>query len=101
MTDISSINIKDLITSIGSIFAMVMSVLAIVRSSKIKQNETWEKSNKEHTDAIKEINKTLTDHILSEGVEVAVMKTNIDNLKNVVDSKLDQILTTLEEDKDK
>lgn len=90
-------SIKDVIQSVGVIFTIGLSIYAIVRSSKISQNANWDKRHDQSEDSIKTIKKELSDHILQDSVDITTLQTEVRNLKEVVDNKLEKILEKLDE----
>ena len=80
-----SMNWHEIISSIGTIIAMVVSIFAIWRSSKQKQN-----------DQLKNIEDQLTQHILDDEHSITELQTNVKNLTDNVNSKLDTIIRELD-----
>lgn len=89
MTDPSSviswIQLKDIISSLGVLVAMIFSIIGIVRSSHQKQ-----------TDKLDSIEKTLNEHILSDEHSITELQTNVKNLTDNVNDKLDTIIRELD-----
>jgi hypothetical protein len=76
--------LKDVIASIGTIFSMIIAVIALLRSSRQKSN-----------DAIKEISDALNDHILEEEARISKMEANIEYIVKSADkleTKFDKII---------
>ncbi len=84
--------IKETIQAIASVFAMVVSVFAIIRSSKQKQNEAIEKVYDQQSDALEKISTQLTEHVLEDAKEISTLKTEVKNLHENLSSKLDEII---------
>jgi gas vesicle protein len=78
-------NWHDIISSIGTIVAMITACFAIYRSSKQKQN-----------DQLKSIEDQLTQHILDDEHSITELQTNVKNLTDNVNSKLDTIIRELD-----
>lgn len=85
MTDIASIPWGQIISSIGVITAMLMSIIGLARSSKQKQN-----------DKLEDIEEKLNEHILEDEHSITELQTNVKNLTDNVNSKLDIIIRELD-----
>jgi len=90
--------IRESIQAIASVFAMGMSVFAIIRSSKEKQNEALLQVQKAQNDHIAELGKNLQDHA-EEDIRIQTelqteLKNNI-KLAEKLDEKLDKVLERL------
>jgi hypothetical protein len=88
MTDPSFIQwaqIKDVINSIGVLIAILFSILSLVRSSHQKQ-----------ADKLDAIEKSLNEHILSDEHSITELQTNVKNLTDNVNNKLDTIIRELD-----
>lgn len=81
----TSINWHEAISSIGTIVAMIISLFAVWRSSRQKQN-----------DQLKNIEDQLTQHILDDEHSITELQTNVKNLTDNVNGKLDIIIRELE-----
>jgi predicted PurR-regulated permease PerM len=77
--------IKDIISSVGVMIAILISVIGLVRSSKQKQN-----------DQLTNIEKTLNAHILEDEHSITELQTNVKNLTDNVNNKLDTIIRELD-----
>lgn len=77
--------IKEIISSAGVLVAIIMSIVGLVRSSKQKQN-----------DKLDIIEKTLNAHILDDEHCITELQTNVKNLTDNVNSKLDTIIRELD-----
>jgi uncharacterized protein YwgA len=84
--------LKETVQAIGSIFAMGISIYAIIRSSKQKQNEAIAKAQEHQTEALDDISIQLTEHILEDAKEISTLKTEVKNLHENLSSKLDEII---------
>ena len=78
-------NWHEIISSAGTIIAMIMAIVAVWRSSKQKQN-----------DSLKNIEDQLTQHILDDEHSITELQTNVKNLTDNVNSKLDTIIRELD-----
>lgn len=88
MTDTSSISwiqIKDIISTIGVLVAIIFSIIGLVRSSHQKQ-----------ADKLDNIEKSLNDHILADEHSITELQTNVKNLTDNVNNKLDTIIRELD-----
>lgn len=79
------VQLKDIISSIGVLIAIVFSVIGLLRSSHQKQ-----------ADKLDAIEKSLNDHILSDEHSITELQTNVKNLTDNVNSKLDTIIKELD-----
>jgi len=77
-------DIYQLVSSAGVIFAMGMSILSVVRSSK-----------KQQSDDMKNLTEILNKHILDDRTDITELKTQF----IAMDKKMDRTLDTLEKKK--
>lgn len=77
--------IRDIISSVGVMIAIIISVIGLIRSSKQKQN-----------DQLTSIEKTLNAHILEDEHSITELQTNVKNLTDNVNNKLDTIIRELD-----
>lgn len=89
--------VKDIVQSVGIVCTLVLSVYAIIRSSKIAQNQDWTKRSDESNDEIEAIQKDLVEHKLQDATDIATLQTEVKNLKQIMDTKLEKILEKLDE----
>jgi hypothetical protein len=87
---------RDLIQTIAAIFAIGMSIFAVIRSSKDKQNDELREINKQQTESINKIKDALNDHMLQDSQDISTLKANVANLQNICNEKLDKILDEIE-----
>ncbi len=92
MSDFNANTWRDIIQTAASIFAMIISILAIIRSSKAKENEEIRDFNKKQSDDLEKIKDTLNDHMIQDSEDISTLKANVANLQNICNEKLDKIL---------
>jgi hypothetical protein len=80
-----SVLIKDIVSSVGVLMAIIFSIIGLVRSSKQKQN-----------DQLTSIQKSLNDHILEDEHSITELQTIVKHLNDGVNTKLDSILRELD-----
>lgn len=89
MTDISSgiqwVQLKDIVSTIGVLVAIIFSIIGLVRSSHQKQ-----------ADKLDAIDKSLNEHILADEHSITELQTNVKNLTDNVNTKLDTIIRELD-----
>lgn len=88
MTDpspISWIQLKDVISTIGVLVAIIFSIIGLIRSSHQRQS-----------DKLDNIEKNLNDHILADEHSITELQTNVKNLTDNVNNKLDTIIRELD-----
>jgi hypothetical protein len=83
---------KDIIEVIFWFFSGGLSILALVRSSKVAQNLALTKTQEKNISALNDISNKLELHIVQDANDIAVLKTNHFH----VNEKLDRILDKLE-----
>lgn len=80
-------NWHEIISSMSSVIAVFVSVVAIWRSSKQKQN-----------DQLTNIEKSLNDHILQDAKDITSLNVKVENIESICTTKLDEILDHLKDD---
>jgi hypothetical protein len=91
-----SIDPASIIEACTSVAAVVISLTAIVRSSKQKQNDALQIIHKSQADAMAKISAELNDHILEDRGEIATLKADVKNLHENLNDKLDEIIRRLQ-----
>ena len=76
---------RDIISSIGVLIAIIISIISLIKTSKQKQN-----------DQLDNIQKSLTEHILEDEHSITELQTNVKNLTDNVNGKLDIIIRELD-----
>jgi len=79
--------LKDIISSVGVIVAVVISVIGLIRTYRQK-----------HDDQLSNIEKSLNDHILQDAKDITSLDVKVKNLENICTNKLDEILEHLKND---
>lgn len=86
MSDPASLDtFKDIISSIGVLVAIIISIIGLIRSSRQKQS-----------DQLTAIEKSLNDHILEDEHHITELQADVRNLNNNVSNKLDTIIRELD-----
>lgn len=86
MSDPASLDtIKDIISSVGVLVAIIISIIGLIRSSRQKQS-----------DQLGAIEKALNDHILEDEHSITELQSDVRNLNNNVSNKLDTIIRELD-----
>jgi hypothetical protein len=75
---------RQILEVVSTLFAMAMSIYAVVRSSKQKASDEMER-----------IKTMLSDHILEDSHSITTLNVKVENLEGMVKDKLDQILEQL------
>lgn len=74
-----------IISAIGTLFAMLMSVLAIIRSSKQKNEEALEKIKEDNDNSFKELNSTLNLHIINDTRDISQLQESAKNIERMLE----------------
>jgi hypothetical protein len=92
----TSMNWHEIISSVGTILAMITSVFAMWRASRQKHSDQLKKIEEDLTGQLKNIETALSDHMLEDAHNITELQTNVKNLTSNVDNKLDTIIRELE-----
>ena len=77
--------VRDAISTIGVLTAIIISIIGLAKSSRQKQN-----------DQLDVIEKVLNDHILDDEHSITELQTNVKHLTDNVNNKLDRIINEFE-----
>jgi sensor domain CHASE-containing protein len=91
---ISWSTIKDILSSVGVLIAIIVSIVGLVKSSRQKEIDQIN-SLKEDINNIKE---KLTEHILDDEHAITELQTKVEYLTDNINTKLDVIVHELDKD---
>ena len=83
---------NEYITAIEGLGTVIISVIALIRSSKAAQNARLEKQHETSETSIERLDQAFQDHLVKEVADITELKVNFVN----VDAKLIRILNSLE-----
>lgn len=85
-------NAKDIISAIGVLFAIIMSLITLLQSRASKHTAIL----KELTDRIDQLEDEQTAHALKDEHALTKLNTEVDNLKDITNNKLSEIIRKLD-----
>ena len=88
-------DVSTIIQSVGTVASVLFSVFAIVRSSKIKQNEDLKEMFKNQVGVILKLDDELQAYVLENSRDIMQLQTQVENIKENIDNKLSQVLDKL------
>ena len=92
---------REIIESVIGFSTIVISVVALTRTSKVAQNARLDKQHLITENSIEKLNQAFNNHLIKEVEDITSLKTNVINLDknlNKIDAKVDRIIENLEKE---
>lgn len=89
---------KDIVEVAGIIFSMVFSIVSIIRSSKISQNNDIKEKFEHQSEVIENLTKVLQDHVKEDAEVQTELRADLKNaikMMDRLDGKMDKVVEKL------